>query len=164
MATNKLLWWKMCLLYPEAAGRQRGQLNVTKVPSELLSSAGFVFAVFPFSQRHLALSCYMGFTHKQTQDTRFLLDIICCFFYLCCQQHTSNSPIGSSLFWTSQPSRVFQGNIFFFCEHVRSQLQVTNVYRHFAIWGWNHLFLLCLKNECPFRHAYGYWLLYDTHI
>lgn len=75
---------------------------------------------------------------------------------------TFNSSIDSSLLWTSQPSRVFQGNIF--CEHVRSQLQVTNVYRHFAIWGWNHHFSAILKMDALSDMAIGYcyWLL--THF
>lgn len=107
-----LVWWGcLCLVEYGTVEWQRGQINVTMMPTELLRSARFSFAAFPSSKNLGVLSHYYASgacTHEQTEG--FLLSITWCFFYPCCQWHTPSSPIGLSLlFWTPQPSRVSGG-------------------------------------------------------
>lgn len=127
-----LVWWGcLCLVEYGTVEWQRGQINVTMMPTELLRSARFSFAAFPSSKRSwcpLTLLCFRGLYQRADRriSPQYYLMFLLSLLSVAYTQFTYW--LVSVVLNTTTLSGLWREGLF--CEHVKSQLQVTNIYRH----------------------------------
>lgn len=156
-----LVWWGcLCLVEYGTVEWQRGQINVTMMSAELLRSARFSFAAFPSSERSwcpLTLLCYRGLyprADRKISPQYYLMFLLS----LLSEAYTQFTYwLVSVVLNTTTLSGLWREGLF--CEHVKSQLQVTNIYHHFAILGETFYFCMWQNLSLSLPHTHTYHLV-----